>query len=154
MIKEVLNICKNKETIFIYVSKEDEVDTHDLIKELLKKKKRVIVPKCNTQGCKIIPCKINSFCELKPGHYNILEPKENKIISKEEIDIFLIPGTAFDKKGNRKGRGDGYFDRFLADISRDKIIGLCYTDQLKEKIKTNKWDVPMNKVISIPRDNP
>lgn len=136
----------NKYTnIFTYVPLEDEVSTFEFIKKLLKKKKKVIVPKC-VKG-EIIPIQIKSIDDLKKGTYNILEPKNNLEFDKNNIEIFFIPGTKFDKLNNRKGRGKGYFDKFLADVKEKPIIGLCYKNQIIEKLETNPWDIPMTKVL-------
>lgn len=140
--------CKNYKTIFIYIAKDDEVDTKTIIKLLLSRAKRVVVPISNIQTNEIEISEIKDLVSVHKGAYNIDEPKEKLSIKKEDIDIFFVPGRVFDKKGNRRGRGKGYFDRFLSEIKgKQKIIGLCYTHQLKDKLKTNDWDVPVDEVI-------
>ena len=68
---------------------------------------------------------------------------------REDIDIFLVPGTKFDKEGNRKGHGKGYFDRFLEEVKGKKpIVGLCYEGQIVKKLETNNWDIPMDSIIA------
>ncbi len=123
--KQIFEICEGKQNIFIFVSKADEIDTIKL-------------------------SKINSVECLVPSSYGILEPKPEYVIPfpKEDMDIFFVPGTKFDYFGNRKGRGKGYFDRFLADVKGKKpIIGLCYKDQVVEKLLPNEWDVPVDRTI-------
>ncbi len=64
-----------------------------------------------------------------------------------DIDLLLVPGVAFDNKGNRLGRGGGYYDRFLKHYSKTMKIGVGYRFQLQEKLPHNRHDTPLNKVI-------
>lgn len=150
--KTILDISLKYDNIFIFISKKDEVDTLNIIEQLLNKNKNVIVPICDIDKNEIILSKIENIKDLKKSSYGISEPKKIIPFSKQKIDIFFVPGTLFDKKGNRKGRGKGYFDRFLKDVDKNKIIGLCYEDQLIEKIEDlNTWDVPVNKIYTCER---
>ena len=63
------------------------------------------------------------------------------------IDIILIPGVAFDNQGNRKGRGGGYYDRFLKRYSNTMKIGIGYHFQLKDELPHDRHDTPLDKVI-------
>ncbi len=141
-IKKILNECKNHSVIFIYVSKPNEPNTHEIIKTLLKEK-TVIVPKIAKN--EIIPIKLSSFSDLKKGKFEILEPIKNEKFPKEKIEIFIIPGVNFDLSGNRKGHGFGYFDRFLKNV-KEKKIGLCFKSQITN-LSPKPWDVPMDEVI-------
>lgn len=143
--KKVLDRCKNYKTVFIFVSKYDEVNTHNIINELLKIGKRVVVPICDTGKHNIILSEIKKF-DLSKSTFGILEPICVMPVNKKDIDIFFVPGTLFDKNGNRKGRGKGYFDRFLKNVDKP-IIGLCYRCQLVNKIKRKRWDVSVDEVI-------
>ena len=147
--QQVLDICHDKKSVFIFISKDDEVETRLIIKELIVQGKTIIVPITEEKMGTLRLCEISSLEDLSVGAYGIYEPTEQKDFPKEDIDIFLVPGTAFDKEGNRKGRGKGYFDRFLADVKGKKpIVGLCYKSQIVEKLKTNSWDIPVDRVIS------
>ena len=147
--QKVLDVCRDKNVVFIFISKDDEVETRSIIRELVSQGKTVVVPITEEKTGTLRLCKISSLEGLTVSTYGIYEPTEQKDFPKEDIDIFLVPGTAFDKAGNRKGRGKGYFDRFLADVkSKKSIVGLCYKNQIVEKIKTNSWDVPVDHVIA------
>ena len=147
--QKVLDICQDKNVVFIFVSKDDEVETRSIISELLAQGKTIIVPITEEETGTLRLCKISSLEDLAVGTYGIDEPKKQKDFPKEDVDIFLVPGTKFDKEGNRKGRGKGYFDRFLADVKGKKpIVGLCYDNQIVEKLETNSWDIPVDRVIS------
>lgn len=147
--ESVYTTCKDARVVFIFVSRKDEVGTHTIITELLLKGKRIVVPVCNVDTKTITPSEIYSQDDLTPGAYGIFEPKFIKPIAKNDIDIFFVPGTQFDKAGNRKGRGLGYFDRFLQDVKGKKpIIGLCYDGQIVKHIEPKPWDVPVDRLIS------
>ncbi len=146
--RRILELCKKHKTVFIYLSKKDEVETGGVIKEFITLGKIVCVPVCNVLTKELLISGLKDLKSTKKGAYGIDEPKNFIPVQKEEIDIFFVPGTLFDRKGNRKGRGEGYFDRFLKDIKgKKKIVGLCRKNQLKEKIIANSWDVPVDEVI-------
>lgn len=146
--ERVLEKCKDYNNIFIFISKEDEIDTHEIIKSLLLQKKRVIVPICNTLSNEIVLSELKEF-DLVKSSFGILEPTTAIQVEKENIDIYFVPGTLFDVNGNRKGRGKGYFDKFLEDVKEKKpIIGLCYQYQLVEQLTPKKWDIPVDEVIT------
>lgn len=143
----VTDKCKDKSNVFIYVAKDDELDTRGIIKRLFLRRKNVIVP-VMADNFQIIPVQIFNLKDLKENKYGILEPINIVPFDKDKIDIFFVPGRKFDKFGNREGRGLGYFDRFLEDVKNKKtIIGLCYKHQVFEKLEPSFWDVPMDSVI-------
>jgi len=65
--------------------------------------------------------------------YGFLEPEvELGEISKKQIQMILVPGLAFDFKGERLGRGKGFYDRYLKDF--DGItVGVCSSERFLEE---------------------
>jgi len=85
---------------------------------------------------------------LKLGKFKIPEPPAETLpFDRKKIDIFLVPGLAFDAGGNRLGYGRGYYDYFLKDTPGLKI-GIAYDFQLVENIPAGKTDVPMDMIIT------
>ena len=132
---------KNAKTIMFYVSKDNEVFTHDLIKETDKK---IVVPKMIDN--KIECCKIDNFDELELGSYDILEPKECKKCNLDEIDLIIVPGIVFDKENHRIGFGGGYYDDLLKNCKCLKI-GLAYEFQIIDNFPKDEWDIKVDKVV-------
>jgi 5-formyltetrahydrofolate cyclo-ligase len=143
---------KEAKSIMFYVSKKYEVDTFPMIEEALKKGKRVIVPVTKPKEKKLIPSEIK--CpkqDLAEGRFGILEPKKKciKAVSLKDIEAVIVPGIAFDRKGNRIGHGQGYFDRFLKNLpKKTPTIGLAFKLQLVRRINALAWDIPVTKLIT------
>jgi 5-formyltetrahydrofolate cyclo-ligase len=65
----------------------------------------------------------------------------------EAIQLALLPGLAFDRRGWRLGYGGGYFDRFLKDFS-GVSIGIVFQALLLDDIPHGSFDVPMQWVVT------
>ncbi len=142
---------KDSNMIFVFVSYNSEVSTHDIIIQGLKDGKRICVPKVidKTRGMKAI--EIKSFGDLKEGFKGILEPefREDLIVDEKDIDLAIVPGVAFDCHGGRLGYGGGFYDRFLPLLNpKCNIIGLCYKEQIIEKVPMEEEDVKINCIIT------
>lgn len=84
---------------------------------------------------------------MQPGAFEILEPQGNPV-SPALLDVIIVPGVAFDASCNRMGRGKGFYDRLLANISVP-TIGVCYAEQYYLNIPTEQHDVPLHHVIMV-----
>lgn len=139
-------------TIMFYIAKREEVDTSVMIKDALKLGKKVVVPMILVKEKQIISSQlINPKKELEKGPYGVYQPK-NQFIRKvllKTIDLVIVPGVAFDQKGNRLGRGGGYFDRFLSKLKKRNvpIFGLAFRFQILDKLPVLPHDIPVNKLI-------
>jgi 5-formyltetrahydrofolate cyclo-ligase len=65
-----------------------------------------------------------------------------------EIDLFIVPGLAFDPHCNRIGFGKGYYDDLLAGAPDAIKIALAYDFQMVDKIQAEKHDVKMDMVVT------
>jgi 5-formyltetrahydrofolate cyclo-ligase len=140
------------DTIMFYIAKDDEVDTKEMIKDALKMGKKVVVPVTLVKEKKIIPSQLKDFDkELSKGPYGIYQPKKQFIrrVVLKTIDLIIVPGVAFDRLGNRLGRGGGYFDRFLARLQKYDIpmLGLAFKCQILNKLPVLSHDIPVTKFI-------
>lgn len=131
-------------TVMLYSSLPDEVQTIEFI-EKWRHKKRIILP--TVVGDDIIPVELTDDTDFAIGDFNILEP-QNKPYN-GSYDLIIVPGVAFDKYGNRIGRGKGYYDRFLSKHMDIKRIGICFDFQLIERVPTEDNDIRMHEIISI-----
>jgi len=64
-------------------------------------------------------------------------------------DIIVIPGLAFDRRGNRLGHGFGYYDRFLGGLPPGvPRVGLACACQLVTEVPVDAWDVPVHALVT------
>jgi len=144
-----LNEFKKAKNIAFYVSVNHEVDTHNIIKELLTKK-TIIVPYLVKNNPILQLSEIYNFNDLEPKSFGILEPKEYfiKQFDPKKIDMIIIPAIVFDLTGHRIGYGYGYYDRFLRTLDNVKKIGLAYKLQIVDKIPEEQHDIPVDVIIT------
>ncbi|MDP6139297.1 MAG: 5-formyltetrahydrofolate cyclo-ligase [Candidatus Woesearchaeota archaeon] len=143
---------KDAKNILFYVSFNDEVDTHEIIKELLaNKEKNIIVPYVVKNNPILQLSEIKNFNELEPKTWGILEPKDEFIrkFDIENVDLVIIPGIVFDQNGHRIGYGYGYYDRFLKKLDKNVVkIGFGFEFQIVDKIPEEKHDVPVDIMVT------
>lgn len=65
-----------------------------------------------------------------------------RIVPIHEIDVFLVPGLAFDRAGGRLGNGAGHYDRILGSARGDAMsIGIAPTIRLIDEVPVDDHDV-------------
>ncbi len=132
-------------TILLYHSLKDEVDTHDFI-EKWSARKRILLPAILGDNLELRT--YTSAAELSAGAYGIEEPAGRPFEDYAAIDLAVIPGVAFDKRGNRLGRGKGYYDRLLPHLPGSYKIGICFPFQLIEEVPAEDFDIRMDEIIT------
>ncbi|MCD8027525.1 MAG: 5-formyltetrahydrofolate cyclo-ligase [Erysipelotrichaceae bacterium] len=137
-------ICRSS-MIACYVSLKDEVDTHQLIKALLKEH-RVCVPKVHDDTMDFY--EISSFNDLTEGHFHVLEPTTDLLVDIKNIDMMIVPMLAYDDQFNRVGYGKGYYDRYFARGYQGYKLGLAYSFQHIDHIDYDQYDIPLDEIIT------
>jgi len=145
---ETLAIFQRAQIIQTYAALRHEVDTHEMIRRLLRDGKQVAVPKVES-GNELRQYFIKDFSELKTGAFGVLEPAPNpkRIAASNQFDLVLAPGLAFDRAGNRLGAGKGYYDRFLAQIKAPKIA-LVFAFQIVDSIPVEAHDQRIDMIVT------
>ncbi len=141
-----LKEIKKADTIFIYVSLKDEVQTFDLINHFIEKWKNVVVPRVVWNKMEIV--KFKQKCKLVHWKFGILEPKESDLY-KGKIDVAIIPWLAFSLSWKRVWKWWGYYDQFLSKNNDIFKIWICFWVQVlsDDKLPVEKHDIPMDLVV-------
>ena len=153
--------------ILAYYSLPDEVNTHQLIDDLVAEGKTVLLPKvldATTMELRLY----TGPHDLAPGPFGILEPTGSPFhlsTLSPSIDLAIIPGIAFDALGHRLGRGRGYYDRFLRTMGtvpsvssaanyrgtvpsvRPCLLGLCFDFQKVPSVPVDPTDISVDQVL-------
>lgn len=87
---------------------------------------------------------------LEVHPWGMEQPLESgPVIPTHEIDVFLVPGLAYDRGGNRLGRGGGFYDRELAARRPDAIsIGVTVDDRIVEGLPVEAHDMAVMYVVT------
>jgi 5-formyltetrahydrofolate cyclo-ligase len=141
-------IVKNSNRVMMYYSIHHEVETTLLIKMLFTMGKSVALPAC-TLDKSLRALVIQDLDDLVPGIFGLSEPKDTAPeIKSQELDLIIVPGLAFDKRGFRLGHGGGYYDRFLAKTFALKL-GLAYDFQVVEELPVDHHDIPLDALLTV-----
>ena len=142
-------------TVMWYVDAGSEVRTRHTLPAALTHGKRVVVPWCVVETNELELFLLEDMSELVEGAYKILEPKTElrtlpaKKIKPSELDLVMVPGTAFDPRGGRMGQGKGYYDRLLARARPDApLVALAFDCQIFDEIPVAPHDVFMDLVLT------
>ena len=137
--------------ILFYASLKNEVNTDEMIKEAQAQGKLIGLVSVFEKDKKLVPYLVSDIdTELKMGAYGIMQPNKElaKSISLDQLSLVIVPGLAFDSKGNRLGRGKGYYDRFLKTLPQDiSTIGLAFDFQIVDDLPHSSQDSPVKKLI-------
>lgn len=133
-------------TIVLYYALNDEVQTTHFIDRWYKQK-HILLPKVKSEELTLHP--YTGQGSLSLGAFNIMEPNTPEYKNYDKIDLVITPAIAFDKDGNRLGRGKGFYDRFFEKLKDYNIykIGVIFPCQLVEKVPTEDTDIPVDEVI-------
>ncbi|MEW5898924.1 MAG: 5-formyltetrahydrofolate cyclo-ligase [Bacillota bacterium] len=138
--------------LMTYVDFRNEVRTGDLIRESLARGKRVAVPFTDPRDRRLIPSLLLNFPEdLAPGTWGILEPAPGCLrpVKPAEIDLVVVPGVAFDEKGNRLGYGGGYYDRFLPQTRPGCFhVAPAFELQIRPELTPDPYDCPVHCLVT------
>lgn len=142
------------EDVLCFVSYGSEIDTGEIIKEALERKKRVYVPKVIPGDNRMEFYRIEGLGQLRPGYHGIPEPEGNTekyLYTRERAErtLMLMPGAAFDRLRNRVGYGKGFYDRYLADKGalQPRTIAVGFRCQLVEEIPAESTDIRPDQVL-------
>lgn len=140
-------------TVLFYVDVRTEVRTRNDLAAALGHGKRIVVPYCVEGELELFL--LADMAELELGMYKILEPRAelralpHKRVDVKTLDLVVVPGVAFDRRGARMGHGFGYYDKLLEHARPDTpLVALAFECQLFPEIPTQPHDIFMHKIVT------
>jgi 5-formyltetrahydrofolate cyclo-ligase len=140
---------QNAISVLFFAPLPDEVNVWPLLEETLAKGKIVALPRFDSERKHYTAHRIQNLeTQIMTGPFNVREPKlECLKIPFADFDLVLVPGIAFDLRGNRLGRGMGFYDRLLVDVRGIKI-GIALDEQIAGEVPAGKTDIKMDFILT------
>ncbi|HCV85709.1 MAG TPA: 5-formyltetrahydrofolate cyclo-ligase, partial [Deltaproteobacteria bacterium] len=119
IFRHLLNskLWQESKVIHTFLPQHTEPNTFFLVQEALQSKRRVQVPKIAGPS-HLTHHWLEDIKLLKKNSWGIPEIQDSDASATDlsEIDLVLVPGLAFSRKGARLGQSRGYYDRFLNQL--------------------------------------
>ena len=136
--------------VFTCLSFGDELDLWPIVERLQAEGRELYVPRTKRGDTTL---HIHRFpCALETLSFGLVQPRAGEPELAGEavdatLDLALVAGVAFDRRGYRLGYGAGYFDRFLAG-RRFPALGLAFDEQIVDELPVEPHDVAMRAVLT------
>ncbi len=147
--------------VCFYSGLPDEMPLDPLFERCRKEGKPALFPRI--EGDALVFAPVADREDLVPGRYGVLAPHVGIAgRSPGGGDLVLVPGRAFDRRGNRLGRGAGFYDRSLprdrglgpegiaggADGSGPILFGIAWAHQIVETVPAGDGDRRVRAIVS------
>ena len=155
IVERILNLPEYEAAALVsaFVGVGTEVDTLPLIETALARGKRVAVPWVDGRLLHLF--NLASVGELAPAPFGLLEPPPDlradasREVTPAEVELFVVPGVAFDLDGGRLGHGRGSYDGLLAQARTGApFIAAAFECQLVERVPMTSRDVPVDAIAT------
>jgi len=142
-------LWKNARSVLLFAPLQDEPNVRPLLHAALDAGKLTALPRfsATTGGYEaaVVRDLAKDFTE---GKFGILEPGPTcELADLKRLDLILVPGVAFDWQGHRLGRGKGFYDRLLVEVS-GKICGVGFDQQVVATLPVEPHDVRLNCILT------
>lgn len=143
---EALPNFQQARTVLLYWSMADEVQTHDFVNKWYKDK--VLLLPCVDGDDLVLRRYTGPECMVAGEQFGIGEPTGPAFTNLDAVELIIVPGVAFDRTGNRMGRGRGFYDRLLKSTPKALKVGVAFDFQMIEEVPVEEFDVKMDAVIT------
>ncbi len=141
-----LEAYRRARRLALYASFKNEVLTDPIFDHALSCGKEVFFPKV-IKGIGLSFFRVREKGELVPGTYSLLEPCGEEEGEVSSMDLVVVPGIAFDRRGYRIGYGRGYYDMTLGTFN-GPIVGLAYEMQVLDEVPHLPHDIRVERIVT------
>lgn len=141
---------RSAQMVMLFMSTPTEVETSTVAVRAWTEAKNIAMPRMDWDNNRIEPVEVKSLeTGIGETRYGLREPLDGKLVPLDMIDMVVIPGLAFDRRGYRVGRGKGFYDRFLCQQDFQGVrCALCFHEQLLDRVPFEAHDVPMDLIVT------
>ncbi len=144
-----LKIWREARTIFAFAAMADEPSLDEVLAEAIAAGRQVALPRFDEATSSYQAVAIRDWSrDLVAARFGVREPKPGGLVLPwNQLDLVLVPGVAFDRRGARLGRGRGFYDRLLVDGAGHRC-GVAFDVQIAEAVPEQAHDIRMNSILT------
>jgi len=138
------------QSVMLYAPIAGEIDCLEIALDAWQRDTTVLLPRVSLEQRHMIAVRCRSLDdEMTIGSFGIREPARGEPWPIEEIDFIVTPALAYDRQGNRLGRGGGFYDRFLAQPGRRGVAcGLAFAQQVVDEVPADSRDQRVDMLVT------
>jgi 5-formyltetrahydrofolate cyclo-ligase len=142
-------VWQSARAILCYLPTAREPNLWPLVLDALAQGRQIVMPRYVSMQGAYEPALVQDIArDLRPGHLRIPEPDAHcPTFPAKQLDLALVPGIGFTLDGGRLGRGQGYFDRLLAEVPGFKC-GVAFDCQVIPEIPIEPHDVRLDCLLT------
>ncbi|TRY77617.1 hypothetical protein DNTS_005773 [Danionella cerebrum] len=150
----------SSERVAVFLNMQDEVHTEEIVQDLFRRGKVCFIPRYFSGSSRMDMLRLRELQEVEAlplTKWKIRQPGEGETDREEALesgglDLILMPGLGFDKRGNRLGRGKGFYDTYLERCrahpkGEPYTIALAYKEQICTDVPVADHDIIINEVL-------
>ena len=135
-----LDAVQNAQTILLYAAFGGEAGLARFAAEAARRGKVLAYPVCG-ENCSLTAA-VPGPDGWETGLYGIRTPvlERSVLLEPEQLDLVLVPCTAFDAACRRVGMGKGYYDRYLPRCRNAVALGVAFEAQRVPEAAADEQD--------------
>ena len=135
--------------VLLFFPLPSEPDISPLLDEALASGKLLALPRFNATTNAYEPVQVRDLArDLVTGPFGVREPTADcPLVTMNRLDLALVPGLAFDARGDRLGRGKGHYDRLLAGFP-GRTVGVTFDFQVVAQVPVEPNDIVLDAVVT------
>mgnify|MGYP005840014945 CR=1 FL=1 len=133
--------------VAIYLAMPREMPTAPLIKQCARDGRAMAVPAFDPASARYRMAEFDPRAPLRAAALGIREPADPRWIETDTLDLWIVPGLAFDARGGRLGRGGGWYDRLLFGATAPRI-GWAFEDQVVAEVPRTARDERVDVIVT------
>jgi 5-formyltetrahydrofolate cyclo-ligase len=140
---------RSAKTILSYLATDDEANLSQFHAWAAEQGKTLAFPICGTNGQMEAAVPQDKNC-VETGRFGIRAPvkDQSRVLDPAELDLVIAPCVGFDRAGGRLGRGNGYYDRYLARCPQAGRILAAFAAQRLDRVCREDADQPVGTVVT------